>query len=46
MSSLNQITVAQGLEEMQVQSKKEVYTILERGLKIFDFGETCICGNI
>ena len=25
--------VAQGLEEMQVQSKKEVYTILERGSK-------------
>ena len=25
--------VAQGLEEMQVQNKKEVYTILERGSK-------------
>ena len=31
-SSLNQM-LWQGLEEMQVQGKKEVYTILERGSK-------------
>ena len=27
------VTLVQGLEEMQVQGKKEVYTILERGSK-------------
>ena len=33
LSFFTQLTVLQGLEEMQVQGKNEVYTILERGSK-------------